>query len=103
LGKILDEALVFVQKALEFEQSNGAYLDTLGWVYYKKGEINKAVRYLENASVLTEDAEIFEHLGDAYLEMGRSEEARKNWQKSLALDHQRKQVKEKIRKLKKNK
>ena len=103
LGRELDYALSLVQKALQFEPSNGSFLDTLGWVYFKKGDLENALRYLENASVLAEDPEVFDHLGDIYLEMGKVGEARKNWKKSLKLDSDREQVKEKIRELKKKK
>ncbi|MDD5292052.1 MAG: tetratricopeptide repeat protein [Candidatus Omnitrophica bacterium] len=95
-GEQLDYALSLVQKALEFDPANGAYLDTMGWVYFKKGDLENALRYLENASVLSKDPEIYEHIGDVYLEMGKSKEARKNWQKSLEIDPQRLSVKDKI-------
>ncbi|MBL7130511.1 MAG: tetratricopeptide repeat protein [Candidatus Omnitrophica bacterium] len=103
LGENLDQALALVQKALELEPSNGAYLDTLGWIYFRKGDLDKAIRYLENASVMVEDAEIFEHLGDVYFKIGKSDEALKNWQRSLQIDPKRKQVRDKIRESKKNK
>ena len=101
LGENLDYALSLIQKALEFEPSNGSYLDTVGWVYFKKGDLENALRYLENASVLVEDAEVFEHLGDVYLKIGKLDEARKNWKKSLKIEPKREQVKNKIKELKK--
>ena len=100
-GENLDYALSLVKKALEFDPSNSAYLDTLGWVYFKKGDMENALRYLENASVLAKDAEIYEHLGDVYMEMGKLSDARKNWRRSLELDSGRESVKEKIKNIKK--
>ncbi len=103
LGENLDKALILVQKALEQEPSNGAYLDTLGWIYFKKGDLEKAIRYLENASVIIEDAEILEHLGDAYFKVGDSQQALKNWKKSLEVDPKRKHIRDKIIEVKKDK
>ena len=83
------------------DPSNGAYLDTLGWIYYKKGDFDNAIRYLENASVIIDDAEILEHLGDVYFKIGNSEKALKNWKKSLEIDPKRKYIREKIQESKK--
>lgn len=102
-GENLDEALSLVKKALAIEPSNGAYLDTLGWVYFKRGDFDSALRYLENASVLFRDAEIFEHLGDVNFKLGKFEDAIKNWRKAIEIDPKRKEIKDKIRQLKKKK
>ncbi|MDD5618004.1 MAG: tetratricopeptide repeat protein [Candidatus Omnitrophica bacterium] len=102
-GDNLDYALELAEKALELEPANSSYLDTLGWVYFKKGDTENAVRYLENASVLSKDAEIYEHLGDAYLKMGKLNEAKKNWRKSLELDSTRVSAKNKIHNINKRK
>jgi tetratricopeptide (TPR) repeat protein len=100
LGMNLDEALNLIKKALTIDPSNAAYLDTIGWVYFKKGDFDKAIRYIENASVIIEDAEILEHLGDVYIKTGRTGEALKNWQKSLVIDPKRTQIKDKIKEAK---
>jgi len=99
----LDEAFSLVKKALEIEPSNGAYLDTLGWVYFKKGDFENARRYLENAAVLFRDAEIFDHLGDVYLELEMFDKAKKNWKIALEMDPTRKQIKDKLKQLKRRK
>jgi tetratricopeptide (TPR) repeat protein len=101
-GENLDYALSLAQKALEFEPANGSYLDTLGWVYFKKGDIDNALRYLENASAIFQDPEIYEHLGDVYLKMGKLAEAKKNWHRSLELDSKRESARDKIQNIKKN-
>ncbi|MFN7135438.1 MAG: tetratricopeptide repeat protein, partial [Myxococcales bacterium] len=38
LGQNLDEAEALIRKALELNPDNGAYVDSLGWVLYKKGD-----------------------------------------------------------------
>ena len=83
-GTNLDEALAFVEKALEAEPENGAYLDTLGWVYYRKGDFAKAVENLSRAAVREKDAVIFDHLGDARLAAGDAGGALEAWKKALA-------------------
>lgn len=96
----LDKALVLIKRALSIEPSNGAFLDTLGWIHFRKGDLDNARRYLENASIFMREAEIFDHLGDVYLALGMTEKAKKNWQIALELDPKRKQVRDKIRQLK---
>ncbi|MCM8815744.1 MAG: tetratricopeptide repeat protein, partial [Candidatus Omnitrophica bacterium] len=62
----IDEALSMIQRAIKLEPDNGAYLDSLGWAYYKKGDYKLAERFLTMASEKETDPEIFEHLGYLY-------------------------------------
>jgi len=98
-GINLDDAQKLVEKALKLEPTNGAYLDTLGWVYFKKGQLKEAERYLSNASIFMEDSEIYDHLGQVYYEMGEFEKAKTNWQKALKLEPKRIIVKQRLQKL----
>jgi tetratricopeptide (TPR) repeat protein len=67
-GINLEEAERLVAKALSQEPDDGYITDSMGWVYYKKGEFDKAISYLEKARELTpEDPIIAEHLGDAFM------------------------------------
>jgi len=66
----LDQAQKMVEKALKVEPENGAYLDSLGWIYFKKGNLEKAKEYLEKAIANIKDPEIYEHLGDLYVALG---------------------------------
>lgn len=76
-GIHLDEAEELVGRALEIDPGNPFFLDSLGWVYYRRGDYGRAVAELERAAALREgDALIHEHLGDAYAAAGRSDEAR---------------------------
>ena len=62
-GERLDEALRHAQTALALDPQNAAYLDTLGWIYYRQGRYAEALQYLQQADALHPgDAEILEHI-----------------------------------------
>jgi tetratricopeptide (TPR) repeat protein len=62
-GVNLDEALGLIEKALELDPGNGAYLDSLGWVYFKKGMLKESLEELEKAIKLEQnDPTVREHL-----------------------------------------
>ena len=97
-GIRLDEAMALIKKALGIRPESGYIMDSLGWVYYKKGDYDNAIRHLENAVKLTpDDPTINEHLGDAYLKMKDYKNALTYYQKALSLGSPtEKQLKEKI-------
>lgn len=97
-GEHLDEAGQLIQRAVAAEPENGAYLDSLGWYYFKSGETERALEQLLKAAQNTkpEDPAVFEHIGDTYLKLGKNAEALDYWQKSAALDRENKVVAEKI-------
>jgi Tfp pilus assembly protein PilF len=97
--KNLDEAEAMIRKALEFQPHNGAYLDSLGWYYFKKGQYDEALKELQKASSLLEDPVIYDHLGDTYLKFKDTENAKINWEKSLKLSPEQEKVKEKLEKI----
>jgi Flp pilus assembly protein TadD len=75
-GTNLVEAEKLVKRALDIEPEDGFYVDSLGWVYYQKGDYKHAVEQLERAVNLTgSDPTITEHLGDAYRKLGKVKEA----------------------------
>jgi Flp pilus assembly protein TadD len=75
-GENLDEAEKLIRRALEIHPNDGFFVDSLGWVYYQRGEYPAAVRELERASKLAgSDPVISEHLADAYVKVGRMEDA----------------------------
>ncbi|MFZ0709305.1 MAG: tetratricopeptide repeat protein [Terrimicrobiaceae bacterium] len=90
----LEEAGQLIHRALELEPANGAYIDSLGWLYFKQGKFNEALtELLRAAELLPEpDAVVFEHIGDACDKLGRKAEAVLYWQKALQLDPQSKDV-----------
>ena len=66
------------------DPNNGFFLDTLGWVQYQRKDYKLAVFYLEKAVTLeSNSSEIINHLGDAYLMLGRINEAKYEWEKAL--------------------
>ncbi len=83
----LDRALKMSVRAVAAEPLNPAYLDTLGWVYYKLGDFPRARIYLERATRLVtgQDAVIYDHLGDAALRLGDLSAARAAWLRSRTL------------------
>jgi tetratricopeptide (TPR) repeat protein len=85
LGIRLEEAEELVQRALKEEPYNGAYLDSLGWIYFKQNKLDSAETTLRKAvGRESHDATIHAHLGDLFARTGRSDLAAAEWEKSLA-------------------
>jgi len=83
-GVRLEESVKYIQKALELEPGNGAYLDSLGWAYFKMGRYDLAEMPLEKAATkIQNDPTIHEHLGHLYLRMGKTAMAEEEWQRAL--------------------
>ena len=86
-GQKLDEAIGFVQRALALDPGNGAYLDSLGWAYYKQNRFEQAEAPLrEAAEKLPAVSVIQDHLGDLLSKRGLLEEAVAAWEKALEGD-----------------
>ncbi len=102
-GINLDLALELLKKAVKIKPNSGYIIDSLGWVYFQKGEYEKAIYYLEKAVRLTpDDPVITEHLGDAYMKKGLYEKALKTYKKALNLDPEdRDKIKKKIERIEK--
>ena len=96
-GIHLDRALEMAKKAIIIDPENGAYLDTIGWIYFKSGDFEKAREYIENALSKREDsAVVIEHLGDVYFKLGNLEKASEYWNQALQKDPDNKFLKQKI-------
>jgi tetratricopeptide (TPR) repeat protein len=75
-GRRLDEALVLQKRALEQEPFSGAFQDTMGWIQFRRGRIDEALRHLEFADRYQPDEpEIIEHLAEVLRASGLTEEA----------------------------
>jgi tetratricopeptide (TPR) repeat protein len=98
-GKDLAEAELLIRKAIDLDRAErrrsagadddtAAYLDSLGWVLFRRGKFAEARDWLERASRLPEaehDPTVWDHLGDAYARLGEPAKAREVWGKALAL------------------
>lgn len=83
-GVRLNEALDYLQRAVKIDPYNGAYLDSLGWAYYQKDDLDEAEVHLTKAASLNSlDPTILEHLGDLYSKKGEVDKAREYYEKSL--------------------
>ena len=86
-GEQLDEAIRLVRRALDAEPENGAYLDSLGWAHFRKGDLDEAEKYLSAAAAkMPDNSEIQDHLGDLHARKGRLPEAIAAWTRALKGD-----------------
>ncbi len=84
-GAHLDEALDLVTRALKIKPESGYIIDSLGWIFYQKGNYAQAIKHLQKAvDLMPEDPTISEHLGDAYAKAGRYKDALEHYTKSLS-------------------
>lgn len=80
----INEALYMIFEAHHKNPEDGHVIDSLGWALYKMGRYESAVPILERASeYMPKNAIIFNHLGDAYWQVGRHNEARFQWNHAL--------------------
>lgn len=98
-GIKLDEAIALVRKAIKSQPTNPYYIDTLGWIHFKQGRNQAALAELRKAATLSRDGIIWEHLGDVYMALGRRDEAKERWLRSLEFDPSLKSVRKKLDKL----
>ena len=83
-GVKLEESLSYIKQALTFEPNNSAYLDSLGWAYYKLGKYDLAEENLTKASIhMGSDATVQQHLGDLYQKTGRLKQAAAHWERAV--------------------
>lgn len=93
----LDKAEEMALKANRLAPNNASYLDTLGWVYYQKGDYDQALQYIRKSIETGEaSAEVMEHYGDVLDKLNKPQEARKWWQKAYQEDSTRNHLKDKI-------
>jgi len=99
-GENLDFAEKIIRQALDMRPDNGYYLDSLGWVFYRKGRLYDALRELKKAVKLVDnDAVIWQHLGEVQESLGDIKEAIKAYEKSLKLDPDNNELKKKLNSL----
>jgi tetratricopeptide (TPR) repeat protein len=123
-NKKLEEAERLIRKAIELDRQqrnsgtaidtdsdkdNAAYVDSLGWVLFRRGKLEEARQELEKATTLPqgdEDPVVWDHLGDVYYRLKQSTRAVENWKKALSCyemgtrrktDNRYREIQEKIR------
>ncbi len=79
----LEEAYQLILTAFRQKPDNAAYLDSMGWISYRRGELDKALQYLKQAFVKMPNAEIAAHLGELYWQLGKADKAREIWDQAL--------------------
>jgi tetratricopeptide (TPR) repeat protein len=82
----LDDALTLIKRAIQIDPANGAYLDSLGWAYFKLGKFDLAEDNLTKAAQhnMGTDPTVQEHLGDLYQKTGRLKLAAAHWERAVA-------------------
>ena len=86
-GVNLDRAAEMINKAVAAEPRNGAFVDSLGWVYFQKGNLDLAEKYLSDAAqLLPRDATVHEHLGDVFAKRGNYPRALDLYRAALKLE-----------------
>lgn len=84
-GEQLDTALGYIKKAVDIDPANSAYLDSLGWAYFKLGKYDLAEANLTKATQhMGDDPTVQEHLGDLYQKTGHLRLAATHWERALA-------------------
>lgn len=96
-GVNLAEAETLVARALAIEPDNPFYIDSMGWVYFMSGRLEKAVTELERAvALMPDDPTLRDHLGDAYRAQGQQQKALEQWRQALRLEPGKDGIREKI-------
>ncbi len=96
----LERALQYVQKAMELKPGNGYIQDSLGWVYFRMGDLTRArLEIIKALDLEPTDPHIYDHLGDIYREQGDTQKARETYRKAEELfphRDQKKRIQEKL-------
>jgi tetratricopeptide (TPR) repeat protein len=101
-GERLGFAEELIMKAIAEEPENGYFLDSLGWIRFKQGDFDGALRMLlEAIGRVTDDPVMWEHLGRTYEMLDRNAEALDAYQRSFSIDPEREGVGERIESLEK--
>lgn len=81
-----EESLRYLQRAIELKPNDPVVIDSYGWLQYRLGHYNLALKYLQRAYRLVQDLEIAGHLGEVLWMMGRRSEAESIWKEVLEKD-----------------
>jgi len=83
-GSRLDEAIELITRALSSDKDNPSYLDSLGWAFFKRGDLTEAEKHLTRAAdALPLNSVVQDHYGDLLAKAGRYRDAVDAWIKAL--------------------
>lgn len=83
-GVELQDSVRYIKQALKTDPNNGAYLDSLGWAYYKMNRFEEAEAPLQKAvEQLSNDPTVLDHIGHVYLRLGKKRQAQQAWEHAL--------------------
>lgn len=100
LGERLDEAEAMIRKALKIRPNEPAFWDSLGWVYFQRGNYKKALQWVEKAvKAQPNDAELRYHLGLIYWKLGEREKALRELREAVKINPRHSQANEAIKQL----
>ncbi len=93
----LDRAKTYVLRALADQPDSGAFIDTLGWIYFKQGRYQDAYREIRRAlEMLPDDPVVLDHLGDIYWALEKPADAVAQWKKAYALNPDKEEIGKKL-------
>ena len=99
-GIRLDEARTLITKALELRPGDPYITDSLGWLEFRAGHPQEAVKWLRQAYVTKSDTEIAAHLGEVLWTLGEQDEALRIWREGIAQDPRNETLRETLKRLK---
>ena len=98
----LAKACTLSKRTVDKNPSNPVYLDTYGYLLMQRHKYRQAFKWLKKAVDYntSEDADIFEHMGDVLFYLGRNEEARLFWKKAKDKGRNNLNIEDKVKSLK---
>lgn len=95
----IEEAKDLINKAYDLNPESPAILDSLGWLYFKLGDLEEAKSLLEEAFAKSQDNEIAAHLGEVLWQRGNKDAAKEVWEKGLEFNPQAEAIKKTMERL----
>ncbi|MCE2830654.1 MAG: tetratricopeptide repeat protein [Oxalobacteraceae bacterium] len=95
----VQEAFDLISKANQIAPNDPYILDSLGWVEFRLGRLEQALKTLQRAYEIKADAEIAAHLGEVMWKMGRQDEAKKLWRSANDKDPKNETLKATLQRL----
>ena len=99
-GMKLEQAIALTKQAVALRPTNGYYVDSLAWAFFKNGLLSEALSEMKRAVVLVgDDPVIYEHLGEIYLKQQHLSDGREALLHSLELDPSNDKLMQRFREL----